>query len=471
MALAAFRGGLDTLSKRILIVANDVVSSQMAGPGIRCFELGRQLSLAGHLVTIAGIGATDLDCDEMTIVPPLDRAAMEQLAAAQDAILLEGFALARYGSLRRLTVPLIVDLYDPFPLALLEQEALRPMGEQRAQGERVRMALKDLLDAGDYFLCASERQRDLWIGSLVLADRINPDTWRADNTLRSLIDVVPFGVSSQDPPRHDHGDRQIMGPEVGSDDLVLLWGGGIYNWFDPLTLLRAVALVAPHLPHVKLVFMSTTHPQKGVPARMWMPARTRELSDSLGLTGVHVIFHEDWVRYEDRWRWLAAADCGVSTHFDHAETRYAFRTRILDYLWAGLPIICTDGDVFADAVREERLGWVVPPEDDEELARAILALAASPSEREVIRSNVERAAIRMRWPAVTAPLLNYCEQPKRAADFARRDRSTGPRPAGSGQRLAAASQVVRVGLSALKAEGPLATGRKAMRWWSRRHPG
>jgi glycosyltransferase involved in cell wall biosynthesis len=453
---------------RILIVANDVVSTRMAGPGIRCFELGRQLSLAGHEVTVAGIGATDLESERMTIVPPLGLSAMEELARSQDAILLEGFALARYGSLRTLEVPLIVDLYDPFPLALLEQEALRPVGERRGQEERVRTALRDLLAVGDFFLCASERQRDLWVGSLLMAGRINPDTWDDDNSLRHLIDVVPFGVSDEPVPRRGEEARRIMGPNIGSDDLVLLWGGGIYNWFDPLTLVRAVARVALQLPRVKLVFMSTTHPQKGVPARMWMPARTRELSDSLGLTGVHVLFHDEWVRYQDRGRWLAAADCGVSTHFDHAETRYSFRTRILDYLWAGLPIICTEGDVFADMVRDQRLGWVVPPENEDALAAAILALAESDFDREAMRSNVERTAAQMTWPVVSAPLVRYCENPKRAADQARHarfDRSSHSRVA---RRLAALMPVIRVGLSTLRAEGPLSTGQKAVRWWSRR---
>lgn len=455
---------------RILIVANDVVSTRMAGPGIRCFEVGQQLSVAGHHVTVAGIEATDLESEHVTILPPLGLVAMEQLARSQDAILLEGFALERYRSLRTLDVPLIVDLYDPFPLALLEQEALRPIGERRGQEKRVRTALKDLLAAGDFFLCASERQRDMWVGSLLLAGRINPDTWDADNSLRQLIDVVPFGVSDEPLPRRGRDFRQIMGPDVGSDDLVLLWGGGIYNWFDPLTLVRAVARAVPLLPQLKLVFMSTTHPQKGVPPRMWMPARARELSDSLGLTGVHVLFHDEWVPYQERGQWLAAADCGVSTHFDHAETRYAFRTRILDYLWAGLPIICTDGDVFAELVREQRLGWVVPPEDEEALVRAILALAESAAEREVMRSNVKRTAAGMTWSVVAAPLVRYCENPTRAADLARHRRSQSASRIRVGRRLVAALQLIRIGLKTLRAEGPLSTGKKAVRWWSRRPP-
>jgi hypothetical protein len=36
----------------------------------------------------------------------------------------------------------------------------------------------------------------------------------------------------------------------------------------------------------------------------------------------------------------------VSTHYEHVETTFAFRTRILDYLWAGLPVVATGGDAF-----------------------------------------------------------------------------------------------------------------------------
>ena len=31
------------------------------------------------------------------------------------------------------------------------------------------------------------------------------------------------------------------------------------------------------------------------------------------------------------------ATLGVTMHFDSAETRFAFRTRALDYLWAACP--------------------------------------------------------------------------------------------------------------------------------------
>ena len=53
------------------------------------------------------------------------------------------------------------------------------------------------LDAGDFFICASEAQRDFWIGTLHSRGRINPRTYADDPTLRRLIDVVPFGLPDE----------------------------------------------------------------------------------------------------------------------------------------------------------------------------------------------------------------------------------------------------------------------------------
>src|SRR6185437_13896954 len=151
----------------------------------------------------------------------------------------------------------------------------------------------DDLRHGDFFLCASERQRDFWLGSLASLGRVNPANYGADPTLRSLIDVVPFGVDSSPAPAPSGMLRRTF-PRIGADDPVLIWGGGVYNWFDPLSLLRAVdALRAGRRPGVRLVFLGMRNPNPGIP-EMRMAAATRALSDELGLTGRHVFFNEGW---------------------------------------------------------------------------------------------------------------------------------------------------------------------------------
>ena len=46
-------------------------------------------------------------------------------------------------------------------------------------------ALRVQFDRGDFFLCASERQRDLWLGHMSALGRVNFATYAQDNTLRS----------------------------------------------------------------------------------------------------------------------------------------------------------------------------------------------------------------------------------------------------------------------------------------------
>ena len=109
---------------------------------------------------------------------------------------------------------------------------------------------------------------------------------------------------------------------------------------------------------------------------MSMAVQTRALADELQLTGTHVFFNEDWVPYEDRQNYLLESDVGVSTHFDHVETAFSFRTRILDYLWAGLPVISTSGDALSDMIESAGAGIAVPPGDVGALEDALFDLLA-----------------------------------------------------------------------------------------------
>ena len=106
---------------------------------------------------------------------------------------------------------------------------------------------------------------------------------------------------------------------------------------------------------MRLVFLGMRHPNADVP-EMRMAVEARRLADELGLTGVHVFFNEEWVPYDDRQNYLLDADVAVTTHLHHVETDFSFRTRVLDYLWAGLPTVATNGDSLADLIEREGLG-------------------------------------------------------------------------------------------------------------------
>src|SRR6185436_5397570 len=130
--------------------------------------------------------------------------------------------------------------------------------------------------------------------------------------------------------------------------------------------------------------------------------RAQALARELGLLGRVVRFNDGWVPYEERGAWLLQADCAVAAHRDHLETRFAHRTRLLDCLWAGLPVVCTRGDELAERISREGLGEAVPVGDPGALAaglaRVLDAGRAAYSER------LAAAAGELRWSRVAEPL-------------------------------------------------------------------
>jgi hypothetical protein len=205
-------------------------------------------------------------------------------------------------------------------------------------------------------------------------------------------------------------------PGIAATDTLLLWGGSLLDWQDPVTLVEAVAALAPARPDLRLVFMGTRHPNPLVKP-MQAVADSQARARALGVLDRHVFFN-DWVPYDERARWLAEADLGVSTHREHLETHFSFRTRMLDYVWARLPIVCTDGDAFARLVRAEHLGAVVPPGDAAALAAAIDGLLADTSRRAAAREHLRRLGRDMHWSRVVAPLVRFLAAPRPAADHA-----------------------------------------------------
>ncbi len=303
--------------------------------------------------------------------------------------------------------------------------------------DHVRLSVDNLnrqLQRADFLMCASDRQRDLFIGQLCALGRANALTYDNDPTLRSLIDVVPFGLPD-DSPEHKAPALRGVVPGIGPDDDVLVWAGGVYDWFDPLTLVRAVGRLSEKRPSVRLFFMGMQHPNPDVPP-MQMATSTRALADELGLTGRHVFFNDGWVDYAQRQNFLLEATLGVTAHFDSVETRFAFRTRALDYLWAALPVVTTEGDWFAEVVARESLGLTVPPEDPEALADALYRLLSDPGMMEACRAHAVSLRTAMRWSVVLEPLAEFCRHPKRAPDM---PQAGTPEPSASSSPVVAAA--------------------------------
>jgi glycosyltransferase involved in cell wall biosynthesis len=392
---------------RILVLSKNSVGDKMSAPGIRALNVARtlQAQVPGARVTLAIPNATGQPRGEPFAIEHYRGLTLPRLILESDVV------VAQY--IRATSIPflagkrVVLDFFANFIAEWLELWAEEPDDPLRdVNMDCNRRYLNLQLAQADLVLAANEQQRDLWLGTLASIGRVTPEVYDADPSLRSLIDVAPFGVRPDPPVPRKRVLKGVL-PGIGPDDFVLLWNGGIVHWYDPTTLLQAMALVRRARPHVKLLFLGTKYPiDEGIEGQTLTDMFA--LSHSLGLTGSNVFFNEGWVDYEDSGDFLLEADAGVCTYYSSLETHFAYRVRLIDLIWAEKPIICNQIDTVAEMVRSRGLGLSLPFRDVDALATAIIRLADDAGLRERCRENERALKPELSWENCLAPLVRFC---------------------------------------------------------------
>jgi glycosyltransferase involved in cell wall biosynthesis len=422
---------------RVLIISHDVVGARMAGPGIRAWHMAQALAPQQPVTLVAprplDRSSPSVRCGDYRWG---DAASLAAWLHDVDLVVANGFVLEAHPELARVACPLVLDLYDPVLLENLEQLRASPADQRAARAAADQTLLARQLAAGDFFLCATERQRDLYLGALMLAGRLTPELIDADSQARALIDVVPFGLESSPPVKQAPALRGVL-PGIGADDPLLLWTGGLWDWLDPLTLIEAMPQIVARHPATRLVFLAGQHPGNIVTMRM--PQRARDLARRLDLLDRHVFFYDEWVPYQRRADFLLEATIAVSLHPDHLETTYAaVRSRFLDHLWAGLPSVVSDGDAAAELVQHGGLGRVVAPGDVAGVAQAVGDLLADDRARDTYRAHALAQVSVFAWERVLQPLMRFCLRPRIMRDRFNQSESVSIPPDESTARVQAA---------------------------------
>ena len=400
--------------RKVLCITLEPLSEKMAGPAIRAFELGKQLA-EEFSVTVASSCTVDNPIqiepgEHFQVQSGIGKTRMLELATDADVLFVQANVLKPFPQLASLEKYLVVDLYDPYLFSLLAQYS-----DDEATASSSYRLMHQVLErhmlAADFTVCASEKQRDYWLGRFCALGRLSPKICKLDPTLRKLIDVVPFGLQSGSPT---HTRQVIKGvvPGIGAEDKVLLWSGGIWDWFDPLTIIKAMQVVSAKRPDVKLFFMGVKSPNPQVPL-MPMARAAQELAQELGLLGKSVFFADEWVKYEERGNYLSEADAAVSAHFDSIETRFSFRTRILDNFWASLPVLTTHGDPLAELIAQRGAGVALPYQDVDSWVEAIDKITSDEAFNLACRFASGEIAREFAWAKTVVPLRDYCRNPHR----------------------------------------------------------
>jgi glycosyltransferase involved in cell wall biosynthesis len=402
----------------VCIISHDVVGRSMAGPGIRYWHMAHILS-ESHNVTLAVPADSSVEADDWPfhLIYYSTWESFKTYLQCQDVVVFPSDLAHRFPQLAELDAALVVDGYNPLLAEWLALSTSYSPEERSAWWpDRMRQITPQYL-IGDFYLCATERQRDWWLGLLEAHGRLNPETYNIDPSLRRLIDVVPFGLPETAP----QWTRPIIKgewPGIHLTDTIIIWGGGLWPWLDPLTAIHAVAEIIRCRQDVKLVFPGTRHPN---PILQEMPSHyqaAKRLATDLGLID-KAVFFGDWIPYADWSGALLESDIALTLHFDTLETRLAFRSRILEYIWAGIPIVATQGDETSNIVRDFQLGQVVDYQDSTGVATAILTLLERKASAPIIEPFTS-ARQRFSWRRAVEPLLRFCTTPHRSPDRQRK---------------------------------------------------
>lgn len=406
---------------RVLIPISEPIGGQMSAVGIRQFEVGR--ALAAHCdVTFASSAAANDEQHGIPIARCGSRAEFRALLHRHDVLYTLGLNSDRFLDVVRSGIRVILDIYTPLAYEILEAFPEAPTPLLRRMHRRVVRWTNAQLSRADFIICTNEKQRDMWLGVLNAIGRLTADQTRRNPDCRELIDVATFGLPEAPPVRAGHPLRERL-PGVGKDDFILLWSSKILAWQDPATLLRAMKLLEAEDPAVRLVFLGTG-PLPGAGAgSVFDPTvvRTREAvatANELGLTDKTVFFVTERVPYRDIGGYYLDADAAVATYPDSLETRFCLGTRLLDYIWAGLPMVVSGGDLQREFVADRGLGFVVEPGDARGLADAIVRLKKGRADGAWAPA-FATARERFRWSTAARPIIAFCTK---AAARTRRER-------------------------------------------------
>jgi hypothetical protein len=368
----------------------------MGGIGVRYLELARRLPAHGLdvvLISPAEVEETASCGVDRASVRRFERERLAESLADRDVVVAQG-QLANDLLVADLALPVVIDLYDPW---LVENLHYAPrLGLEPYRNDHASWVLQ--LARGDFFLCSSSEQRHFYLGFLAALGRVNPRRLEIDPTLERLLAIVPFGC---EPPA---GERRPVLPAREPGERRILFGG-VYDWYDVATFAAAIErLEGPGWRAFAVRHPSPETTPQSAFAELEREVRRRpRLAERLRWL--------DRVPTGRRFDLLADVDCLVAPHRASLESELAFRTRFLEALAAGCPVVATRGGTVARQVAERSAGWVVEVGDAAALAGAVAAIAAGGPEVAARVARGRELAGEYSWAQVLLPLVGFLAAP------------------------------------------------------------
>ena len=230
-------------------------------------------------------------------------------------------------------IPTILDYVGP---SLLEEF----VGGTRIPLSLARLQLESFW-MGDRFLTTTVRERYYLLGLLAASKRLSTGDFGREDPLIHVARMTP----SPDPPKGT--DRP---PLHSGRELVVLLAGAFLPWYDYDRFEASVRRYADlRSDGIRFVIMG------GNPRN---PEAARKIKSRFGdLADRGIVQLLELVPFDERAKYYLGADVGLLIPPNSVEDELSARTRVVDYLWAGLPIVTPGRDEYSSLVLEAEAGF------------------------------------------------------------------------------------------------------------------
>jgi glycosyltransferase involved in cell wall biosynthesis len=371
---------------------------------IRFWEMAKVLAKKGHKITIAEKPREHEETIYSIKFIGWKKVLSSSLFGSYDVAIIPLWTTEKDVLEKVKNIPVVVDAYAPIVLEQASIYANRSPNAREVSDftNYVLTSSNVLLSMADFVMCAGNRQKQYYSGIMSALGRINPLSYN-----ENLVGSVPSGIPSKKPIHK----KDIFKRIVGKNKKIVLWPSSIFPWFDAETAIKAIKIVSKKEKNVVLVFLGATGSSEGSLGYEGAE-NAKKVADKEGILDKNVFFI-DRIPYEEMESAYLESEIALITYPHGFETEFALRTRTIHCMWAGLPVICSEGDELAETIKKEEAGLVVKAKEPKLLARSILELLSNSRLRsEIAKKGQMYSSKNFRWENVCSPLEKFCRKPE-----------------------------------------------------------
>lgn len=328
-----------------------------------------------------------------------------------DSIVAANFYPSLYATRLKTNMPIWMDIYGD--VITIIQAANFHHKTNRGLPTTIQF-VREVLLRGDIFSVCGIPQKHMLVGELAMTGRLNHLTFGYEFVRTILPGAAPLDID----PSEGKSRNLLSNLDVSNEDFVVLWAGGYNTWTDTQTLFKGLEWAMEQNPSIHFVSVgANTYQAKDNTYAQFL----EYIQNSKHRKHYHMLGWRPWVEIP---QYYAESDIGINIDALHYETIYGTRTRLLEMISVGLPVITSLGSELSYTLREQQLAITFEIQDWKSLGRQILSLSRNPEKRDnMSKMSLQYAKKDLSFESTTIPLRDWVQTPQVAPD--RENESSG----------------------------------------------